>query len=350
MSKSKGNVVNPMEMAESYGVDAFRYFLMAEMSLGQDAGFTEEAFVRRYNADLANDLGNMLSRVMRLVTDHCDGKIPSPGVTGEDEAYLRDAVLAAAGNLVESVEEMRVDLGLSALAGAIRDANRYLEKRQPWTMAKKGQKEELGTVLYTAAEALRIVSGMLYPVMPGKMSELQTALGCSKEAVEFKNLRKWGYLAPGTRIAGMISLFPRIMDSDKKTARSQVPTGSAEKGRQASIPAPVAEGVAEVSYTDFSRVNLRTAKIIGADRVPGADKLLCLQIELGQEKRQIVAGIALHYSPEELVGKTVVVVANLQPAKIRGVVSNGMLLAASSGERLRLVSVDGDLPSGSPVK
>ena len=343
MSKSMGNVVNPMEMAETYGVDAFRYFLMAEMSLGQDASFTEEAFVRRYNADLANDLGNMLSRVMKLVTDYCDGLIPAPGQTGANEQHLRECVLSAADRLVDSVTNMRIDVGLAGLAGAVREANRYLEKRQPWTMAKKGQMDELGTVLYSAAETLRIVSGMLYPVMPGKMLALRGALGCGGAAPDFGGLRKWGGLRPGARIEKMMSLFPRIVGTDRRA--SPPPAG------QETPPAvSTTEGTVEVTRADFAKLDLQTARIVAAARIDGADKLLRLQIEIGQEKRQIVAGIALHYKPEELVGKTVVVVANLQPAKIRGVVSNGMLLAATAGDRLRLISVDGDIPSGAKVR
>lgn len=210
MSKSSGNVVDPMDLVDRYGADAFRYFLMAEMSMGQDAGFTEEAFIRRYNADLANDLGNMLSRVMKLMADYCDGLIPQPGSPEADEERMREITLSAAGSLVDSIRNMRIDAGLAGLAGVLREANRYLEKRQPWILAKKGEKHQLGMVLYCVAEALRIVSGMLYPVMPNKMAELRKALGLSGREPDFKILKEWGKLKPGTATGEMKSLFPRI--------------------------------------------------------------------------------------------------------------------------------------------
>ncbi len=335
MSKTAGNVVNPMEMAERYGVDAFRYFLLAEMSLGQDCHFSEEAFIRRCNADLANDVGNLLSRVTKLVAGHCGGRIPAPGEAGPEEATLREAVLGAVKTVEASFGRMRPDLGLAAVIGAVREANRYLEKRQPWTLAKQADKQPLNTVLYHAAETLRIVSGLLTPVMPGKMAVLRHALGLPGETPVLDQLGEWGKLAPGAALGEAVILFPRI--PPPATAQAAPPAA----------PAPKAE---PVSYDDFAKIQFKTARILSAEKVEGADKLLRLQVEIGAEKRQIVAGIAQHYAPADLPGKTVVVVANLKPAKIRGVESNGMLLAASHGAALRLITVDGDLPSGAGVK
>ena len=357
MGKSKGNVVNPMELIDRCGVDAFRYFLMAEMSLGQDASFTEEAFARRYNTDLANDLGNMLSRVLRLVVSHCGGRVPEPHEAGPDEEAIRAAAVGAAERAMAHVESMRLDLGLGELAAVIRECNRYLEKRQPWTLAKQGQTAELGTVLYHAAEALRIVSGMLTPVMPGKMSELRGCLGLGGGAPDYATLTRWGVLAPGTAVQKPGALFPRIEDKPEEPpaapAAAKPDKAAAEPKAKAAAPTaaePVA-GVATIEYADFQKVQLRTAEILSAEPVPGADKLLKLQIRIGEETRQIVAGIAKHYAPADLPGKRIVVVANLKPAKIRGVESNGMLLAASAGDTLRLVTVDGaDQPSGASVK
>ena len=359
MSKTAGNVVNPMEFAEQYGVDPFRYFLMAEMTLGQDASFTEDAFIRRYNTDLANDLGNMLNRVLKLVSGYCDGAIPAPGDEGEEETRLRETAVAAAEALVTSVEQMRIDQGLAGLAGVIREANRYMEHRQPWTLARDGRLAEAGGVLYCAAETLRIVSGMLYPVMPGKMAELRAALGLPAGAPVFSDLRVWGKLEPGLKTGPAVPLFPRIDTKAKRVdgerpgqspARRTTKGASADGGPTAVSAAAAPEGVAMIEYTDFQKVELRTARIAAAEKVEGADKLLKLQIEVGEEKRQIVAGIALHYEPEALIGRTIVVVANLEPATIRGVESNGMLLAAADGESLRLVSIDGEIASGCPVK
>ncbi len=340
MSKSAGNVINPMDMVDRYGVDAFRYFLMAEMVLGQDASFTEEAFVRRYNADLANDLGNLLSRTMKMIATNTGNRIPPPGPDGDDEPVLRTAVLDAARSMPTALTGMRLDLGLAAVAQAVREANRYLEKRQPWTLAKNKDLSALATVLYHAAETLRIVSGLLFPVMPDKMSLLRRSLGLPEGAPEIASLTAWGGTRPDTEIGALQILFPRI-EKKESSAPPAAPT-----------PTPVAppEGIALIEYADFQKVQLRTARVVQAERVEKADKLLKLRIEVGAETRQIVAGIAQSYTPEQVIGKSVVLVANLKPAVIRGIESQGMLLAASQGGTLRLITVDGDLPSGAVVK
>ena len=336
MSKSDGNVVNPMEFVDKYGVEPFRYFLLAEMVLGQDASFTEDAFIRRYNSDLANDLGNLLSRVVKMITSYCDGVIPEPGPEGADGLVLRSAALGSVQAMTEAVDNMRIDRGLAAVVSTVRECNRYLEKSQPWTLAKKGETEAVGTVLYFAAETLRIVSGMLYPVMPGKMASLRETLGVVDVEPDPDKVDQWGVLKPGVSVGKLASLFPRI-------AVEKVPTAPAI------VEKP--EGIMQIGYDDFEKVELKTARIVEAEKVEGTDKLLQLQIEIGEETRQIVAGIAQHYEAGDLVGRTIVVVSNMKPAKIRGIESNGMLLAANSGDgALRLVSVDGEVPTGATVK
>jgi methionyl-tRNA synthetase len=349
MSKSVGNVINPMEFADKFGVDPFRYFLMAEMVLGQDASFTEEAFVRRYNADLANDLGNLLSRLLKMIGTYTDGLLPAPGAEGADEVQLRAMACEAAGTMENAIDTMRLDLGLAAVANVVREANRYLERKQPWTQAKQSDQGPLHTTLFFGAETLRIVSGLLYPVMPGKMTELRQALGLGSEAPEMSTLKQWGVLKPGTRVGAVHSLFPRIMPVEKGEGPTSTPSKEGSKIAQA-VPVAAPVGVVLAEYADFQKIQFRTARILEAERVEGADKLLKLQIDVGGERRQIVAGIALHYDPAVLPGKTVVVVANLKPAKIRGVESNGMLLAASIGKELKLITVDGEMPSGAVVK
>lgn len=334
MSKSADNVVNPMAMIERYGVDAFRYFLMAEMTTGQDCRFSEESFIRRYNADLANDLGNLLSRVMKLTASHCDGRIPPPAQLGAEETALQQSAIVAISAFKENMEKFSVNQAIAAVISLVRDTNRYLERRQPWTLAKQGNKQPLRAVLHHASEILRITSGLLSPVMPDKMTEMRNALGLSPTEPKMEDLENWGRQQNGSLLSRMVSLFPRIK----------------EEPAIASVSHPEPDGLRRIEYSDFASVQLKTARIIRAERVNGADKLLRLDIEVGEEKRQIVAGIALHYKPEELVGKTIIIVANLEPAKIRGVESNGMLLAASAGDTLRLLTVDGDLPTGSPVK
>lgn len=345
MSKTAGNVIDPMEFADRYGVDAFRYFLLAEMIMGKDAVFSEDAFVRRYNADLANDLGNLLSRVMKMVSTHAGGLIPEPGPEGADERELRDSALAATAAMAAAMDDLRIDLGIGAVSATVRAANRYFEKKQPWSLAAQGKTLELNTVLYAAAETLRIVSGLLYPVMPGKMKELRSTLGITEKQPGLGDLRVWGRLPSGVAIGKAISLFPRIDPAAPAKVKDKPAVG-------APGPVPVAqEGVTMIEYADFEKVHLRTAKILVAESVAGADKLLRLEIEVGAERRQIVAGIAQHYRPEDLLGKTVVVVANLRPRKMRGVESNGMLLAATTPDnKLRLVTLDGDAASGCVVK
>lgn len=345
MSKSRGNVVNPMDLADRHGVDSFRYFLMAEMSLGQDASFTEEAFVRRYNSDLANDLGNLLSRLMKLIASHTGGNVPRPPQPEEPEdTALRASVLKAVDGMQDAIDRMRPDQGLEGVTGVVRDANRYMERTAPWTLAKEGRTDRLEGVLYTAAETLRIVSGLMHPVMPAKMEQLRAVLGLPGGAPCLPDLRTWGVLKPGSGMGAMVSLFPRIMPEENKTATpsTKVPNSQGTGG--------ATHGVVLAEYADFQKLQLRTARITTAQRVEGADKLLRLEVDLGGEKRQIVAGIAKHYDPDLLPGRVIVVVANLKPAKIRGIESNGMLLAASSGDAMRLVTVDGELPSGATVK
>ncbi len=345
MSKSLGNVINPMEMVEKYGVDAFRYFLLAEMSPGQDASFTEAAFISRYNSDLANDLGNMLSRVLKMTIRSCGGVIPQPGDFNADDRELMDTVAGAASVMEESLRAMKFDQGLNAVLGAVRAGNRYLEKTAPWTLAKKGETERLNTVLYCTADALRQAAVLLMPVMPAKMAELGEVLGFDREefsTVRIARLKDCGNVLSGRSVRDTAGLFPRIM--------AEEPAGAPVKAEQKSVKAEKTEGVIElVGIEDFAKVQLKTALILSAARVEGADKLLKLQIDAGGEIRQIVSGIASWYTPEELAGRTVVIVSNLKPATIRGVDSNGMLLAAKKGKTLRLVTVDGDIPAGALV-
>jgi methionyl-tRNA synthetase len=351
MSKSLGNVIDPMAMIDRFGVDAFRYFVMAEMIAGQDASFTEDAFVRRYNADLANDLGNLLSRVTNMIRRFCDGRVPAlpAGELDPESADVRSTVQGAVEKLFALVQGMRIDQGLSEVLNAVKRVNKYFEVKQPWALARKDDKSELYTCLYVAAESLRILSQLLEPVMPAKMGELRKSLGL-RGPCTLAELRAFGGFPAGREVLEPGPLFPRMEKDEAGGAASRLPASQPAASPVAPVPpgAPLAEGL--ITYDDFAKVKFRTAKVIEAEKVPGADKLLRLQIQVGEERRQIVAGIALHYKPEDVVGKTVVVVVNLKPAKIRGVESNGMLLAASVGDQLRIVTVEGDLPGGAMVK
>ena len=375
MSKSLGNVVNPMDMIEKFGIDAFRYFVVAEMVLGQDASFTEDAFLRRFNADLANDLGNLLSRLLNMITRYCGGRIPAAAadaLSGAEEKEVWGIIGAAVTGMEKAVAEMKLNEGVTGTITAVRAINRYLELKQPWTQAKAADKTPLHTTLYTAVESLRVAAGLLYPVMPDKMAILRRALGIKDPRPNLAQLKVWGLLVPGTEIKEIGSLFPRAeagqqlelvaQDAKKPDAGAskveKKPVASVQEKKPAAVaaaPAPAAAPAAAgvpglIEFGDFTKVQLRTAKVMVAEKVPGATKLLRLEVLMGEERRQIVAGIAMHYEPEKLVGRTVVVVANLKPATIRGVESQGMLLAASKGEAMRIVTVDGDLSSGATVK
>jgi len=354
MSKSLGNVVNPLDMIDIFGVDAFRYCLMSEMVFGQDASFTEESFVKRYNSDLANDLGNMLSRAVKLTIKNFDGKIPAPGEYEAVDKELMDLALAAPAALRNEVEHMRLERAVDEVMNVVRAANRYMEKTAPWTLAKQGNTARLATVLYTASETLRIVSGLLLPIMPAKMKELRMTLGLSEaEAASavYDRLSKWGVLAPGTPVRDIAALFPRLMPKTEEKAEAKSAPAKAEKKAEPKKTETVAvAGDQLVTIDEFFRSQLKTAKVLEAEKVEGADKLLKLKIEVGSEQRTLVAGIAKAYTPEQVVGRTIVIVANLKPAKIRGIESQGMLLAAKSGDQLRLIAVDGgDFPSGCSV-
>ncbi len=324
MSKSRGNVVSPEELVKIYGADPFRYFLMREMTLGQDANFRQEGLMGRLNSDLANDLGNLESRLLRMVHGWWRGEIPQPGDGQEEEKELQGLASQVAERVEDLVGELRLDGAIEEVFRLIRATNRYLEVTSPWRLQKEAKRERLGTVLYTGCEALRVASLLLAAIMPGSCREIKERLGIGETKSSWHDARRWGLLPPGVRVKRGKPLFPRF------------------KLREEEEPM--------VQWEEFKRIDLRTAEVKEAERVKGTDRLLRLKIDLGGELRQIVAGIGHRYQPQELIGKQIVVVVNLQPTKIRGIASQGMLLAAVSGEDLALVMPDREIPPGARVE
>jgi len=341
MSKSLGNVVNPMDLCDNYGVDAFRYFLMAEMTLGNDASFTEENFINRYNSDLANDLGNLVNRIVKMTLKNFSGVIPKANSLEADDIEFLDSVYSAVYAMKEAIQNMKIDKGLNQVMVAIRAGNKYMEKTAPWILAKNKDFDRLATVMNTAAEGLRIFSALLFPVMPTKMCELRKTLGFNDELaqnIDMAKLNKENAICAGMQMLDIVSLFPRI-----QTEKQNQPIQIKKKEKLKKEP------VGLITIDEFFKTKLKTAKILEAEKVDGADKLLKLQIEIGKEKRQLIAGIAEFYTPEDIVGKIVVVVTNLKPAIIRGIESQGMLLAAKQAGKLNIITLNENVKSGASV-
>ncbi len=321
MSKSLGNVVDPLGLIEEYGVDPVRYYLMREMVLGQDANFTMESFIKRYNSDLANDFGNLLSRVSNLLKKFFDGKIPMDEDDSPEGIIIKENGIKVVSNVWNHIESMQVNEAIETTLQYIRSVNKYMETMAPWKLAKS-DKDAAGKVLFTAAEALRISAVLLAPVMPNRTQIVLETFNAAGSSLE------WGGLTPGKSLNKHDALFPRI-DVKKLEKPSQ---SNGKKTEPNNV----------ITFDEFQTVELKTAKVLEAEKVDSADKLLKLQVEVGDEKRQLVAGIAKFYKPEELVGKMIVVVTNLKPATIFGLESYGMLLAAKKGKDLTLITIDGE--------
>lgn len=333
MSKSLGNVVKPLDLITQYGVDAFRYFLMRDMTLGQDSQFSEEALVGRLNSDLANDLGNLLSRIVHMIGRYCEGVLPEPRYEQPVDQALREKAFEVCQRVYSGISGFRPHQAIEDTLELVRHTNRYLEETAPWRLVKEDQRERLQTVLYQAAEALRIAGALLGPVIPDKATQIRAQLGLSADpSATWEQLTAWGELKPGTRVPGGPPLFPRI-----QVEKSELSVRPPEKEEW-------------IHLDDFRKLDLRVAVIEQVEPVPKADKLLKLQIDVGGKKRQLVAGIAQEYDMEGLIGKRIIVIANLEPAIIRGVRSEGMLLAADDGTTLSLLTPDRAVSSGTRVR
>ncbi len=325
MSKTLGNVVDPFALAKTYGPDAVRYYLLREIPYGQDGPVGEEGLRERYTSELANDLGNLVQRVRAMVFKFGGGRVDRTGV---DEALAREAAGVVA-RVRAYVAELRFHQALEAAIEWVRRLNRYVNEEKPWELAKRGEKERLSRVLYQLVEGLRVASALFEPAMPGKMAELRNALGLPKTTLA--EAERFGTLAGAELPPEAPVLFPRI--------------------EAAPAPAPAEPEAPPIEYDDFAKLDLRVAEVIEAKKHPNADRLLVLRLRLGEGERTVVGGLAEHYRPEELVGKKVVLLANLKPRKLRGVVSEGMILAAEDTEgRLALLAPEREVPAGAKVR
>ncbi|HOI82115.1 MAG TPA: methionine--tRNA ligase [Synergistales bacterium] len=346
MSKSRGNVVDPFEMAALYGVDAFRYFLMREIPFGSDGDFSERALVGRINSDLANDQGNLLNRTLQMIDNFTGGVVPFNSGTVEDlDREIRTMALATLDSYRARMDSYAFDEALKEIWTLIRRANKYIDETMPWKLGKEGNLERLGPVLNTLCETLRFTAAMVSPFMPGTARKIFDQLGLSGDPTELLlDELEWGKIPEGCRVSKKAVLFPRI---DLKEWEKKKAERDARKG---ATPDP-GDHEDEVSIDDFKKIELRVARVVKVEAVPKADKLYRMDLDLGYERRTIVSGIREFRAPEDLEGRQIIVICNLKPASLRGVVSNGMLLAAetSDGKSLALLTVDQEIAPGSRV-
>ncbi|MFC0190359.1 methionine--tRNA ligase [Fictibacillus aquaticus] len=356
MSKSKGNVVDPVTLIDRYGLDALRYYLLREVPFGSDGVFTPESFVDRVNHDLANDLGNLLNRTVAMVGKYFDGKIPAyEGKVNEFDGTLEAFVQETVRKAEAAMEEMQFSVALTTIWQLVSRTNKYIDETQPWVLAKdEAKREELASVMVHLAESLRYVSILIQPFMTVTPARIWEQLGIEKGSLTaWESLAEFGQIPGGTAVAKGTPIFPRLETEEevayiRQSMGGAQPAVEAEKEEQAA--APVKDLAPEISIDDFMKVDLRVATVLEAEPVKKADKLLKLQLDLGFERRQVVSGIAKFYKPEDLVGQKVICVANLKPVKLRGELSEGMILAGSQGDQLTLATVDPSLPNGAKVK
>ncbi|MCH7622970.1 MAG: methionine--tRNA ligase [Nitrospinae bacterium] len=353
MSKSLRNVVEPNFLIDQFGVDTIRYFLLREVPFGLDGDFSHKALIGRRNSDLANNLGNLLNRTTNMIQKYFEGTIPEPATGGEEDESLTGKALETISNVKTLYDDLAYNKILTEIWGLVDATNQYIVKTAPWTLAKTDEgKERLKTVMYNSAESLRTIAILIYPFMPQSAESMIRQLGIDTPIEEqgMESIEKWGGLKSGSRIQSGSQLFPRIEDKEAaKILQDVQSSGESEKPQTASAKKEEIS-TEQVTIEDFMKIDLRTGKILEAEKVKKSKKLIKLKVDIGSETRQVLAGIAEAYEPDQLIGRTIVLVANLKPAKLMGIESQGMILAGSADGKIILAGFDNDLPQGVRVR
>jgi len=361
MSKSKGNVVDPVILVEKYGLDAIRYFLLREVPFGSDGVFSNEALINRINSDLANDLGNLVSRTVAMIDKYFDGTLPSEKVSGDFDEDLKKMVTELTPKVEELMDKLQFSSALAEIWKVISRTNKYIDETMPWVLAKdEASKPRLAAVLYNLAESLRVISILLQPFMTQTPAKIWHQLGLAgSDVLTWESARVWGGYPEGISVNKGEVIFPRIdvkkemEELEKLTAAKDENkadnSGDKDKSQKGGKEDKAEKQQEMITIDDFAKLDLRVAKVLEAEKVEGADKLLKLKLEVGSETRQVVSGIAKHYAPQDLIGKTIILVANLKPVKLRGIESQGMILAATDENGLVLATTDKPIKSGSKI-